>query len=99
MISVTKEMIDKARKTLCPNCPIELAILPKLKPGFSVNVYDEYFSVFKPKNYDYAKDRYECPLPEEARLFVDRFDSEQDVNPESFDLDIPVEYLAQPAAH
>jgi hypothetical protein len=85
-INVTQEHIDKGKKISCSNCPVALAIGERVTTE-SVYVHPRFIYLGKLMT--------ERDLPKEAQRFIRRFDGEKEVEPFSFDLDIPDELLAE----
>jgi len=87
-MQVRQEHIDKGIREKCGSCPIALAINEHLVDGVISNV--RYSRVDLVKNEVYLVE--ELRLPPEASRFIRSFDNGEQVQPFSFELEIPAEY-------
>lgn len=87
-IQVKQEHIDKGVQGKCGSCPIALAINENLVDGVISNV--RYSRVDLVKNEVYLAE--ELWLPPEASRFIRSFDNGEQVQPFSFELEIPAEH-------
>lgn len=83
-INVTQEHIDKGMKGNCRKCPIALAVEQDYKPLAPPQVGLTCMLIT-----DLEGKAVTVSLPDECSNFIFRFDSERDVKPFSFELEIP----------
>ncbi len=82
-ITVTQEHIDGGVKDSPWACPIARA-LPRAPAGYDYEVFEDRVHLWSSR--EGARYSY---LPEEARLFVAKFDNGEAVEPFEFELDLP----------
>ena len=91
-VEVTQEDIDRGERESCKNCPVARALWHALEPmgRFDlVHAVGENFTLFpigKPMWID-------VPSPNSVKDFILAFDAEAEVEPFSFDLQIPDEVV------
>lgn len=91
-INVTEEDIRQGVPCRSYSCPIALAIGRRVKPGIGVGVGHLNMIVT-----DGSQLGLSVPVPFEARRFVRAFDFHEAVEPFSFGVDIPEQYLKESA--
>lgn len=89
-INVTQQHIDKGCRIQASNCPIALAIDELLKEPLQAWVCQSNIGIGAEGE---ERFRYQENTPESAKEFITRFDAGEPVEPFSFDLDIPAEFL------
>lgn len=99
-ISVTQEHIDAGERGECGRCPVALAFGDA---GFNVSVCPAYVEFYKADSNRHGG-TFICrrPLPQEAGLFIYRFDKDGPgaVAPFEFEMpDLPADVRALPADH
>jgi hypothetical protein len=90
-VQVTRDDIRRGQPEKCQYCPIAHALRRVIKPecGFLVT---EFWVAIYPTIHT-SGPSYDARLPLFAHLFVKSFDNCEQVEPITFDLDIPEEYL------
>ena len=89
---VTKEDIDKGRPGVCAFCPVAIAIKRETPMEWDVSVGDpdDFISFLLRKGRIEGNEVFfsliDFPIPESVGAFIDAFDSEESVEPFSFEL-------------
>jgi hypothetical protein len=88
-IHVTETDIRNGVQLVCIWCPLALSLKRYVNKRYSVFVHDDHVNIANLERLDIPP----IPLTDEAKAFVDAFDHSQHVEPFSFQLDIPEEFL------
>lgn len=84
-IEVTRDHIKKGIRANGSSCPIAIALIPLLKASHYPVVYTGYVSFTVPNRWHSIN----LNMPGEATIFLNDFDKGLNVDPFTFELDIP----------
>ncbi len=92
-IQVIQEDLFNGKRMSCRECPISLATNRLLLPGLFVNSSPYSITFYKDSKSRSKIPIWEVKTPLEARDFMHLFDTNRDVVPWEFELEIPKEFL------
>ena len=92
-VHVTQEDIDQGKPREACGCPIVHAVRRVCKATYIAATHGEVV-LTDHNSYIEDEDTRFVPLPEDATLFMAKFDNRMEVQPFSFQIDIPDQYLA-----
>jgi hypothetical protein len=92
-IHVTQQHIAKGIARRADFCALALAITDVLGPEYMAWADGIDAFIFVRKDLTCGPSALKVPLPECAKVLVDRFDAALICHPQTFDLDIPPQYL------